>query len=123
MQNNKLSLQERLASIAILQFFIVLTAIVAINQRESLPRTNTFDQKPTKITISVTGACWYPGDYQVTKGTLLQDVLALATPYPEANLKGLKLEVKQLRDRKLVINQKKTIEIKGEKLKKIPEKK
>lgn len=58
------------------------------------------------IEVSVKGAVTKPGVYQVTKGTLVEEVIKMADPLETANLKNIKLDSKITRRRTINIRAK-----------------
>jgi hypothetical protein len=103
MFRSQLTLHERLASLAIIQFFSLLTLYILFNSTPEI-KTKLATPPPTKtITIAIQGAVWYPGLYELPQGETLQTVIDLAIPFPEANTDSMKMATKLTRSRKILV--------------------
>lgn len=91
----RLPTHEWFAIVIIIGLLFTLTLITMFSNNNSdvalgIPH-HVVDQE---IVVFIEGAVEKPGPYQVRRGTLVQDVVELAKPLPDANLKALKLERK-----------------------------
>jgi hypothetical protein len=91
MPANKLPLHEWL----VVGLIVLLMAGLILNtyrgDHAALPRTAIPHQLTTQeIRVTIEGAVVKPGTYTLPKGTVLNDLIALAEPRPDANLKGMK---------------------------------
>lgn len=103
----KLSFQERLGAWLIVCFFCFLTLFNIYLDEPKLPKETGKDHYTgiSLIEVIIKGAVKHPGVYQVQKGTLVKDVLALASPLENANLKRIKQQNKILRRRTIHIRE------------------
>jgi len=80
-----------------------MLAIVTLFRAQDPPPIASFTHDLNNQTVHVTvkGAVRQEGSYELKKGALMEDVLALAEPLPEAELSKLKLE-SRLRNNQVV---------------------
>lgn len=95
-QEQHLPVHEWLAIVMIIGLLLSLTLITLYSNNTSQVDTvgaphYVIDQE---IEVIVQGAVENPGSYQVKRGALIHDVIALAKPLPEANLKSIKQDRK-----------------------------
>lgn len=94
-QAPQLYVHEWLAVALIAGFLLLLTLIVICRRGD----THLFEEKensklhylkPQTIDLYIDGAVAKPGSYQVKIGTLTRDVIAMAEPLPEADLRKIR---------------------------------
>lgn len=91
----QLYVHEWLAVVAIVGFLLLLTLIVIFRGGNSHLLIEKSDEKlhylkPQTVNFYVDGAVAKPGSYQVKVGTLIKDVIAMAEPLPEADLRKIR---------------------------------
>jgi len=88
-----LPFHERFMAWLVISVLLFLIALNIIFDESTMPLTESEHQLVNPfVEIVVEGAVEFPGIYQVKKGVLIQEVLDLAKPLPEANLKRIKLD-------------------------------
>lgn len=109
---NKLPVHEWLIVVLLIAVLASIISITSFKSRFSSSSTQSvhYILSPT-IQVHVEGAVQRPGVFTLNRGSRLQDVLELAGPLPEANIKSLKRN-KVLQDGQVVtISPKKMITI------------
>lgn len=91
----QLHVHEWLAVLAIFGFLLFLTLVVIWQGRSNHQPVETGAEKlhflkPQIINLYIDGAVAKPGSYQVKVGTLVKDVIAMAEPLPEADLRKIR---------------------------------
>ncbi|MGA8164252.1 MAG: SLBB domain-containing protein [Waddliaceae bacterium] len=96
---------ERLGAWLIVCFFTFLTVLNLYLRETELPRKtgDAHEMGISLIEVTVKGAVKHPGVYQVEKGALVEEVLAVADPLDDADLKRMKMESKILRRRTIQV--------------------
>lgn len=95
----QLYVHEWLAVVAIVGFLLLLTLIVIFRGSGSHILDEKKDArlhylKPQTVNVYIDGAVAKPGSYAVKAGTLIKDVVAMAEPLPEADLRKIRPAVK-----------------------------
>lgn len=100
-----LPFHEHFAAWMLICFIVFLTIMNLCFYDGQLPKNMAPPYNPTSalIEVNIEGAVKYPGLYQVKKGTFVSEVLELAQPLEEANLKRIKLDSKITRRRTIRI--------------------
>lgn len=106
----KLSFLERLGAWLILCFLAFLTLLnLYLNEIELPKETGHIHETGTAIVeVMIKGAVEHPGTYQVQKGAFVEEVLALACPLDNADLKRVNQQSKILRRRTIQVRTKKS---------------
>lgn len=102
-----LKTHEWLAIIAFIGW--LATLVIITNASNPLPNLLGTPHQVTsgEIEVFIEGAVAHPGKYRLKKGALLKEILILAQPTPDADLRRLKPESK-LRDGRIIkVSQKK----------------
>lgn len=91
----QLHVHEWLAVVIIAGFLFLLTLVVIIRRDGShlfveQSDTRLHHLKPQTVNLYIDGAVARPGSYEVKAGTLVKDVIALADPLPEADLRKIR---------------------------------
>jgi hypothetical protein len=91
-----LAVHEWLAVIVIIGCFATLTCLSLIFDKSIPDNTSSIPHylKPQYIEVLVQGAVELPGSYKMSSSAKLKELIALANPIPEADLRHLKLEGK-----------------------------
>ncbi len=92
----QLAVREWLAVIILIGAFTLITIVSFLNDR-SIPENvnnNAHFLKPQHIDVHIQGAVINPGNYKLKIDSKLKDLLTLAIPNDEADLKLLKLDSK-----------------------------
>lgn len=88
-----LPFHEKFMAWLIISVLLFLTVLNIIFDEPSMPMTESEHHLANPLLeIVIEGAVEFPGVYQVKKGSLIKEVLELAKPLPEANLKRIKLD-------------------------------
>lgn len=96
--NQKLPAHEWLIICLLLCVLGLIIAIAYIREEPSLPQTDTVHEViSSTLQVTIIGAVERPGHYTMERGDTVEDILQLAKPLPEADLKRLKLK-SRLRD-------------------------
>lgn len=107
-QKPRLPVHEWLAVLCIFCLLVMLTLLSRLTTYETLP--DELDDPhyvvDPNIEIFIEGAVEIPGRYHVKKGMTVEEVLALAKPQPDADLRRIKLDSKILRRRTIKIRKK-----------------
>lgn len=105
---------EWLAVIAIMGFLIMLTALSMLGSGdlEDLDLGAPHHLKPQFFEVLIQGAVTKPGSYQVPVEARIKEIVALAEPSPEADLKGIKATSKVRNGQVINVPAKEMIEIK-----------
>jgi hypothetical protein len=101
----RLSPPEWLAVATILLGIIILCLITQFNQ-PSIPEELLAKPEKTaikEIEVTISGEIKNPGTYRLNKGSSFKDLLALAEPFPEANLSKFNLDKKLRNNQKIKI--------------------
>lgn len=103
-QSNRLPFHEWLIVTLIVCCFLVMT-IVTYTKEDLFPSSikTTHSIISNEITVSICGVIQNPGEYTLKKGATIKELLALAIPLPEANLKGHKTNRKLRQGQKIEI--------------------
>lgn len=100
-----LPLHEWLAVAALSTLMLLLAVIAVWNRTQTLPTTSSSKSPhyllPQEIEVTVEGAVEHSGHYKLKVGSRVKDLLEIAKPLPEANLKKIKME-SQLREGRLL---------------------
>lgn len=110
----QLHVHEWLAVVAIVGFLLLLTLIVICrggNTHIFVENEGRHYLKPQTIDLYVDGAVAKPGSYQVKAGTLTKDVIAMAEPLPEADLRKIRPASKARNGQSYIIPKRATITI------------
>lgn len=101
----KLTFYERLTGCLLISFIAFLVLLNLYLDEKKLPETTAPAHYPNNplIEVAVEGAVQYPGIYQIKKGSCVQEVLELAQPKEEANLKRFKRNTKIMRRRTIKV--------------------
>jgi hypothetical protein len=96
---------ERLFALGVVGFFLFMIGLNSYLSDGGLPKETgepRFISNPL-IEVNIEGKVKRPGTYQVRKGSSLRELVELAEPDEDANLKRMKLDSPITRRRKLVI--------------------
>lgn len=96
-----LKTHEWLAIIAFVGWLITLVIITNASNQLSSHLGTPHQVTSGEIEVFIEGAVARPGTYRLKKGALLKEVLTLAKPTPDADLRRLKPESK-LRDGRII---------------------
>lgn len=92
----KLPPGEWLVISAVIMVMVLLTGVsVLSDQHMTSPRTDPPHHLISQeIEVFVEGAVEHPGAFKIKRGALVEDLIALSNPRPEANLGKLKMKSK-----------------------------
>lgn len=108
-KSERLLVHEWIAILGIIGLLAMLTAVALVSNKDTNPPvTKPHYIVDQEIVVFVEGAVDKPGRYTVKKGALLKDIVSLAQPKAEANLKGLRMESKLKNGRVIKIPVKKS---------------
>lgn len=82
---------EWAAIVSILGFIGMICAVTQISNSGSAPSTAIYDHEKASMTVYIDGAVESPGMYQMPLKSTVNDLLQIAHPAPQANLKKVKL--------------------------------
>ena len=103
MEKQKLPLHEWLAVLTIILALLLLIVVTTFQGSGTLPETTGEPHYlvAQEVEVTVEGAVENPGTYILKKGAQVKDVLELAKPVPQADLRKINPEVK-LRDGRIL---------------------
>lgn len=91
---------EKVAACLIVCLVLVMTLIHIVQDHTlSLDTDPAAEAEQPYLQVTIWGEVDNPGTYQVKRGTVLGDVIKMAKPGSQANLKGIKLEAPIIRKR------------------------
>lgn len=103
---------EWLAVISVVGFLFILTLIVVCKGPLDIKKEgDPHYLKAQSVDIYIDGAVAKPGKYQVKVGSLLKDVIALAEPTADADLRKLRLSSKARNGQNYTVPSKPTIRV------------
>lgn len=92
----KLPPGEWLVIIAVSLVMVLLTGVSILSDRHMTSPATDFPHHliSQEIEVFVEGAVEHPGAFKLKRGALVEDVIALANPHPQANLHKVKMKSK-----------------------------
>lgn len=82
------------SSIFVISSIFLMSSLLITKKRYIANNKDNKNQQEEYITINISGAIFFPGEYTIIKNSLISDILKIAKPKSGANLKNIDLNNK-----------------------------
>ncbi|MDP1835460.1 MAG: hypothetical protein Q8K75_05970 [Chlamydiales bacterium] len=101
----KLATHEWISVASILLLVMLVIFIAFWDNEPPIPDFTNETQTKQSISVSIQGAVSQPGEYDLPSNSKIADLLELAQPFPNANLKGINPQARLRNGRHLTIKE------------------